>query len=129
MAAHAARFALSPRARADDEIVTAGANGSDHVFDECRIVGAVAVHENDDIGIIGRLRAGEAGAAVAIADADHLGAGAARDVGRAVAAAAIGDDDPVDDVARQGGHDAANRRGFVEGRNDDGDAARRWRHG
>ncbi len=77
----------------------------------------------------GRLRAGKAGEPVAAADRDHLGARAARAFRRAVAAAAVDHDDPVDDVARQFGDDGADRFRFVEGRNDDGNAAGVRRHG
>ncbi len=68
MATHAARFALAAHARADDEVITAAGNGGDHVGDRRRIVGAITIHEDDDVGAIGGLRAGEASAAVAAAD-------------------------------------------------------------
>ena len=128
MASDAARFALSASARADDEVVTAGAQSGDHVFDECRIIGAVAIHEDDDVGIVSGLRAHEARPAIATAGIEYLGAGAPCNVGRTVAAAAVGDDDPADEVARYRGHDVADRGGFVVGRDDDGDGAGQWRH-
>ena len=128
MACHAASFALPPRARTDDEVVAAGAKRGDHVGDRRRIVGAVAVHEDDNIGVIGGLRAGEAGAAIAAAGFDRLRAGAARLRDGVVGAAAVGDDHPVDDMARQVGNDGGDRFAFVERRNDDGDAAGVGRH-
>ena len=97
MACHAASFALTARARTDDEVVAAGAERGDHVGDRRRIVGAVAVHEDDDVGVIGCLCAGEAGAAVTAAGFDRLRAGAARLRDGVVSAAAVGDDHAVDD--------------------------------
>ena len=125
---HAARLALAARARGDDEIASAGANRRDHRRDGGRIVGAVAVHEDDDIGAGGGLRAGEAGKAIAAADRNHLGARGARAFRRAVARSAVRHDDAADDVARQFGDDRADRLRFVEGRNDDRHAARLRRH-
>ncbi len=122
-------FALAARARGDDEIEIAGGERRDQRRDGGGIVGAVAVHEDDDVGVVGRLRAGEAGAAVAAADVDDFGAGAARAFLRAVAAAAIGHDHPVDDIARQFGDDGGDGLRLVEGRNDDGHARRLRRHG
>ncbi len=78
MRSHAARFALAARPRGNDEIEISGAERRDQRSDGGGIVGAVAVHEDDDIGVVGRLRAGEAGSAVAAADLDDFGAGGAR---------------------------------------------------
>ena len=128
MARHAAVLALAARARADDKVVVAGAERSDHVGDRRRIVGAVAVHVDDDVGVIGRSCAGQAGAAVAAAGFDRFRAGAVRLFDGVVAAAAVGDDHPVDDRARQAGNDRGDRFAFVERRNDDGDAAGLARH-
>ena len=76
----------SPRAReAMTKSKSAGGDRRDQRGDGGGIVGAVAVHEDDDVGAVGRLRAGEAGTAVAAADHDHFGAGAARALLRAVA--------------------------------------------
>ena len=120
MRRHAARFALAARARGDDEIAGAGANRRHHRRDGGGIVGAVAVHEDENVGVSGGLRAGDAGQSVTAADRDHLGAGGTRVFRRAVATAAVGHDNPADDVARQFGDDRRDRFRFVEGRNDDG---------
>ena len=100
----------------------------DHVGDRRRIVGAVAVHEDDNVGVIGRLRAGEAGAAVTAAGFERLRACAARLRDGVVGAAAVGDDHAVDDRTRQAGNHGGDRFAFVERRNDDGDAAGVGRH-
>ena len=128
MRRHAAGFALAAGARGDDEIGSPGAQRRHQGRDGGRIVGAVAIHENDDVGVGGRLRAGETGAAVAAADRDHFGAGVARAFWRAVTAAAVGDDHPADDVARQFGDHGGDGFRFIEGRNDDGHARRLRRH-
>ena len=128
MARHAAGLALSSRPRGDREIVVARPYRRDQRGDGRRIVGAVAVHKDDNVGLAGGLRAGKARAAIAAAGGDHLGARAARHARRAVGAAAVGDDHAIDDIARQGTHDHADRFGFVEGGNDDGDAAHSWGH-
>ena len=122
------RSRFAPRARTDDEVVAAGAQRGDHVGDRRRIVGAVAVHEDDNVGVVGRLCAGEAGAAVTAAGFDRLRAGAARLRDGVVSAAAVGDDHAVDDSARQAGNDGGDQFAFVERRNDDGDAAGLERH-
>ena len=106
----------------------AGAQRRHQSGDGGRIVGAVAVHEDDDVGVVRRLRAGETGTAVAAAGVDDLGAGVARAVLGAVAAAAVGHDHPADDIARQFGDHRGDRFGFIEGRNDDGHARRLRRH-
>ena len=119
----------SPRAReAMTKSVVAGANRRDQCRDGGGIVGAVAVHENDDVGAVGRLRAGQAGKAVTAAHRDDFGPGAARALLRAVAAAAVGHDNPVDNVARQFGDHGGDGLRFIEGRNDDGHTRRPPRH-
>ena len=120
MRGHAARLAFAARARGDDKIVVAGADRLDQRRNCGRIVGAVAVHEHDDVGAIGRLRTGKARKSVAAADADHVRARRAGALLGAVGAAAIGDDHPVDHLARQFGDDGGDRFRFVECRNDDG---------
>ena len=100
-------LALAAGARGDDEVVSAGADRRDQRRDGGRIVGAVAVHEDDDVAGIGCLRAFEAGQAIAAADRDHLGARAARFLRSAVAAAAVDHDDAADDVARNLGDHGA----------------------
>jgi hypothetical protein len=77
--------------------LTISANGG-------RVVGAVALHEHDDVAHISRQRAGKAGAAITAAHVDHLGAGAARYFRGAIAAAAIDHNYAPDDVARQHGN-------------------------
>ena len=116
MPGHAARLALAAGARGDDEVVRAGADRRDQRRDGGRIVGAVAVHEDDDVAGMRRLRAVEAGQAIAAADRDHLGAGATRYLRGAVAAAAVDHDDAADDIARNLGDHGGDRFRFVEGR-------------
>ena len=128
MGSHAACFALAARPRGNDEIEIPGGERRDQRGDGGGIVGAVAVHEDDDIGVGGRLRAGEAGSAVAAPDLDDFGAGAARALLRAVAAAAVGHDHPADDIARQFGDDGGDGLRLVEGRNDHGHTRRLRRH-
>ncbi len=120
MRGHAAGLAHPPRARGDDEIEFARAQRRDQPRDRRGIVGAVAVHEHDDAGAGGRLRAGEAGPAIAAADGDDFGARAPRLLRRGVRRAAVGNDDPVDDIARQFGDDRRDGFRFVIGRDDDG---------
>ena len=120
----------SPRARdAMTKSALPARSGATRRRDRGRIVGAVAVHENDDFGVLRCLRAGKTSTAVAPAGVDDLGAGAARPVLRAVAAASVGDDHAADDIARQFGNHRGDGFGFIEGRNDDGHARRLRRHG
>ena len=98
-----------PRVRdADDEVVAAGTKRGDHFLNGVRIVGAVAIHEHQDICIAGNLSAGQAGAPVARAHGDDFGTDAARYLWRSVGRAAIGDYDVVNDIARQCRDDRAN---------------------
>src|SRR5215469_634828 len=92
MRGHAARRALAARARGDDEIASAVTDRLDQGWNGGRIVGAVAVHEDDERRGLGGFGSSEAGAAVATAGADDLRASAARALRRRVAAAAIDDD-------------------------------------
>ena len=70
----AAGLALAARARSDDEIAMPGADRLDQPGDRLRIVGAVAVHEHHDIGVLGRHGRCQAGAAVAAPGVDDVGA-------------------------------------------------------
>ncbi len=51
MPGHAAGLALAARARGDDEVATAGSDRRDQCGNRGRIVGAVAIHEDDNIGV------------------------------------------------------------------------------
>ena len=75
---HAAGLARAAQPRADDEVASAGADRRDERGDARGIVGAVAVHEDENVGVVRRHRGGEAGAAIAAADVEHLGAGVPR---------------------------------------------------
>ena len=124
MGSHAARLPLALRARGDDEVVLSGADRLDQRRNGGRIVGAVAIHEDNDVVVLGRLGAGHAGKSVAAADTDHLGAGLARAFLRAVGAAAVDYDHAVDHRTRQFGDDRPDRFCFVECGNDDGTTPR-----
>ena len=71
-------LALAAHPRPDDEVVSAGPDRLDQRCDARRIIGTVAVHEHDDVGIGGGVHAGRAGAPIAAPDADHVGASAGR---------------------------------------------------
>ena len=120
MACHAGGLALAACARTDDEVIAAGTKRGDHVLDRARIVGAVAIHEHQDIRIAGSLSAGQARAPVTWAHSDDFGAGAARYLGRAVGRATVGNDDVVNKIARQCRNDRTDGLRFVESRNHDG---------
>ena len=94
----------------------------------CDIVGPIAIHENDDVGIRGRLRREQAGPAIASSDVEDLRARSLRTLPGIVAASTVGDDDTPDDVARNGTHDGADRSRFIERRNDEDHRAGRVRH-
>src|SRR5262249_61154564 len=64
MPGDASRLALAAGARSDHEVVAAGADRLDQPGDIFRIVGAVAVHEHDDVGVLGRHRRRKAGSAI-----------------------------------------------------------------
>ena len=94
----------------------------------CDIVGPIAIHENDDVGIRGRLRRQQAGPAIASPDVKDLRARSLRTLPGVVAASTVGDDDTPDNVARDGTHDGADRSRFIERRNDEDDRACHVRH-
>jgi hypothetical protein len=56
MPGDAARFAIAACPRSDDEIVLTGSDRLDQLRDSAWIVRAVAIHEHDDIDILGRRR-------------------------------------------------------------------------
>ncbi len=85
------------------------------------IVGAVAVHINQNIGVGGRLRARQTGEPITAADRDNFRAGRPCPLARAVAAAAVGDDDAIKCLVRQSRDHRADRFRFVKCRDDDGD--------
>src|SRR5262249_56582791 len=70
----AAGLAASARARPDDEIEAPSADRLDQAGDGRGIVGAVAVHEHQDVGTFGRRGRRQAGPARAPANLDPLGA-------------------------------------------------------
>src|SRR5260370_28646160 len=116
MPGDAAGLALAQRARSDDEIVLAGANWCDQRGVAHGVVRAVAVHEDDDRRIVGRLGGPPAGAAVALAGVDHLRAGLLGPHCRRIAAAAVGDNDAARERARHAGNDVCDRGLFVQRR-------------
>ena len=87
----------------------AGTERGDHVLDGARIVGAVAVHEHQNICIPGGLGAGKAGASVAWAHGDDFGTGATRYLRRIVGRATVGHDHGINEMARQCRDDGADR--------------------
>src|SRR6202041_1288340 len=99
MPCHAARLTLAKRTGRNDEVVNPGADRRHQRTDGGRIVGAVAVHEDDDVGGASSLSAFQTSKPVAAPDADDLGARATCCVRRAVVAAAVGNNNTIDDIA------------------------------
>ena len=128
MPGHAPRLPHAAHARSDHEIRNTGTNGIHEGPYGLRIVGPIAIHEHDDVGIRGRLRCQQAGAAIASTDVKDLRARPLRTRAGVVAAATVGDDDTADDVARDGPHDGTNRSRLIERRDNEGDPARRLGH-
>ena len=91
--------------------------------DSGRIVGAIAIHEHQDVTSVGSDGGGVASPAVAAADLQHLSTGTPRSFQGGVGAAAIGDDDPTDQIAGDFGNDRADRFFLVERRDDQRDRA------
>src|SRR5258708_35059585 len=90
---------------------------------ELRPVAAIAVEKHEDVAIVSRPGAGRTGPAIAaLALHDDARAGGTGALDSAVRAAAVGNDDLVDDSARDGADDLADRLLLVEGRDDHGDA-------
>ena len=125
---HAPRLPFAAHARSDHEIRNAGTNGIHEGPYGLHIVGPIAIHENDDVGIRGRLRRQQAGAAIASPDVKDLRARSLRTRAGVVAASTVRDDDTADDVARNGTHDGADRSRLIERRNDEDHRACRLRH-
>src|SRR6185369_18027080 len=86
---------LTACARPNDEIIFPGTNGRHQSCDELWIIGAVSIHEDDNIGATGCLRSQQACSAKAPADRNDRRACPARTLNRLVRATAIGDDDLV----------------------------------
>ena len=122
------RAALDVRAgkdaRADHEVGVAVGDGRDQARQLARIVGAVGVEEDEDVGAR-RVRAagGDAaqagGAVAAMRLGDHLGAAGARQLDGAIARAVVDDDDGAHAGGAQIGEHAGQRLLLVE-RGDDG---------
>src|SRR5215831_15718152 len=116
MPGDASPLALAARARSDDEIVAAGADRLDQGGDAARVVGAVAVHEHHDVGVLGRhgcLKARPAIAAPGIDDVRTRGFGPR---GGGVATAAVGHDDAGYDRTRDAAHYVRDRLLLIERR-------------
>jgi hypothetical protein len=123
MPAHRARLARAARARGDDEILCAVANGIDEPGHQIAAIRAVAVHE-DDYSAVRRRGGGPRGAGApvtAVLRQNHPSSGRARQIDRSVAAAAIDDDDLPGQIARDLSHDVGDRLLLVQNRNDDRD--------
>ena len=109
-------------ARADHEVGPAFQDRRDDLGQLARLVAAVSVQEDDDVGVPGRGDSREAGLAVAPQRLRHdRGAGSARDLGRPVARAVVHDDDLVDGGGDRA-YDIADRLLLVERWNHDHDA-------
>ncbi len=121
MPCDAAGLALAARPRADDEIAATGADRLDQRSDAPNIVGAIAIHEHQDVGILRRHGRGQARPAVAAPGIDDIGAGIFGAQHGGIAAAAVGHDDAAHEVARQAAHDLADRGFLVQRRDDDHD--------
>ena len=119
--AHAVRLAGTAGARSDDEIGPSLGDRRDQFGDQLRAIAAVAVEEDDDVAIPGRLGAGPAGPAVAAAAfADDPRPGGAGPLDGAVGAGAVGDDDVIDAARRDRGNDPGDRCFLIEGRDHHG---------
>src|SRR4029453_653743 len=110
MEGDASGLMLTACARSNDEIMCPGANRRHQSCDKFWIIGAVPIHEDDNVGTTGCLRSQQACAAKAPASRNDRRAGPARTLRRPVLAAAIGDDDPVNDIARKRRNDRADAR-------------------
>src|SRR5262249_14584062 len=104
MPADAAGLAIAARARSDHEIVAAGLDGPDQPGDAARIVGAIAVHEDDDLSILGCHRRHEARPAITGPRIDHLRPCRFRTHRGGIAAAAVSHDDAGYDRAGEAAH-------------------------
>ena len=116
------RAAFDVHARSDDEIRFAARDRGENVVDFVRIVGAVGVHEENDIDIIGefRQRAGASGAIAAVFDMNNCRAAARRDDRRRIATAVVADDDIAHDTAIDRREQRPDRIFFIECGNDEG---------
>ena len=124
MPGDASRLALAARTRSDHEVVAAGADRLDQPGDILRIVGTVAVHEHDDVGVLGRHRCRKACPAITGPGIDHVRTGGAGPLRGGVAAAAVRHDDTGDDRAREAAHHIRDRLLLIERRDDDDNGAR-----
>src|SRR5262249_46350092 len=120
MPGDASRLALAARARSDHKVVAAGADRLAYSPDISRIVGAVAVHEHDDVGVLGRHRRRKAGSAITAPGVDYVRAGGAGPLRGGVAAAAVRHDDTGDDRAREAAHYLRDRLLLIERRDYNG---------
>ena len=119
---HGARRSVALDARAEHEVGLARGDGGGEPIEVGDDIRAVAIHVDEDVrGGEGGVRAGKAGGAVAAGRLDDartfLPGDGCGGVGRPV----VNDDTFGDLVPRHFGDDMADRFGFVEGGDDDGD--------
>ena len=126
----AAGLARTANARAENEDGLPGDDRRHQIRDEFRRIAAVAVEEDQNVGVIAH--GGDArldGATIAASRLDnHASSGGLSPLGRTVPRAPVDNDDLAHILRQHRGHDLANRRFLVEARNDrrnDGRAARR----
>src|SRR6266850_2237837 len=94
--------------RAENQIGLTSQNRGQDQRQFGRIVVAIAVKENEDVGVAGGYRAGQACGPIATKRlSDDSGAGGGGDLRSAVSTAVVHDDDLVDEVARYLADDAA----------------------
>jgi hypothetical protein len=91
-------------ARSDREIRATRPNRVDQGPHALCVVGAIAIHENDDIGIRGRLRCEQASPTITRSDRKNLRTRSRRTRRSVVAASTVRDDDTLDNIARDGTH-------------------------
>jgi len=98
-------FSRLPRCgRSEHEIVAAGPDRLDQRGDAARIVGAVAVHEHHDVGVLGRHGRSEARPAIAAPGIDDVRTRCFGPRRGGVATAAVRHDDAGYDRTRDAAH-------------------------
>jgi len=118
----AAGFPLTARTRADDEVERTVADRRDQGGNAAGIVGAVTIHEHQNVARRCGLRRSKAGAAIARPGIDHVSSRGACARSGFVSTAAIGHDHPADNVAGNATHHVSDR-GFLVQRRDRHDHA------
>src|SRR6516164_5378403 len=104
----------SPGTRPNDKVLLCGENWA-HEFADClRIIGAVAIHEYDDVAAGGGQRPCQAGLSIAQPGGNDFCSGAPGSLNSRVPAAAICHDDAAYEMARNTRDDFGNGPLFIE---------------